>query len=35
MLPSWEAINREGLTYKKLLIGEFMKEMYRELTAVS
>jgi hypothetical protein len=30
MLPSWEAINHEGLTYKKFLIGKFMKEIYRE-----
>ncbi|KAF8268514.1 hypothetical protein EI94DRAFT_1700174 [Lactarius quietus] len=29
MLPSWEAINRKGLSYKKLLIGKFMGEMYR------
>ncbi|KAF8262443.1 hypothetical protein EI94DRAFT_1704760 [Lactarius quietus] len=26
VLPSWEAINNEGLTYKKMLIGKFMKD---------
>ena len=30
MLPSWETINWEGLMYKKLLIGKFMREMYRK-----
>jgi hypothetical protein len=30
VLPSWEAIKLEGLKYKKLLIGKFMTEMYRE-----
>ncbi|KAH9030878.1 hypothetical protein EDB85DRAFT_2146392 [Lactarius pseudohatsudake] len=34
-LPSWEAIDREGLKYKKMVIGSFMSEMYRERTAVS
>ncbi|KAF8258204.1 hypothetical protein EI94DRAFT_1708190 [Lactarius quietus] len=28
MLPSWEAINIKGLTYKKMLIGKFLSEMY-------
>ncbi|KAF8263632.1 hypothetical protein EI94DRAFT_1703843 [Lactarius quietus] len=28
VLPSWEAINNKGLTYKKMLIGKFMSEMY-------
>ncbi|KAH9016604.1 hypothetical protein EDB84DRAFT_1567173 [Lactarius hengduanensis] len=27
-LPSWEAIDREGLKYKKMVIGSFMSEMY-------
>jgi hypothetical protein len=30
ILPSWEVIKGEGLTYKKSLIGKFMSEMYRE-----
>ncbi|KAF8260222.1 hypothetical protein EI94DRAFT_1706452 [Lactarius quietus] len=29
VLLSWEAINHEGLSYKKLLISKFMGEMYR------
>ncbi|KAF8274182.1 hypothetical protein EI94DRAFT_1696126 [Lactarius quietus] len=28
VLPSWEAINQEGATYKKLLIGKFMTQLY-------
>ncbi|KAF8261224.1 hypothetical protein EI94DRAFT_1705707 [Lactarius quietus] len=28
MLPSWEAMNIKGLTYKKMLIGKFLSEMY-------
>ena len=30
VLPSWEAINREGHAYKKALIGKFLIELYRE-----
>jgi hypothetical protein len=30
ILPRWEAIKGEGLSYKKSLIGKFMSEMYRE-----
>ncbi len=30
MLPSWEAIKREGLMYRKYLVGRFMGEMYSE-----
>ncbi|KAI9436344.1 hypothetical protein H4582DRAFT_2058994 [Lactarius indigo] len=29
MLPRWEAIEREGLMYRKYLIGRFMGEMYK------
>ncbi|KAF8266107.1 hypothetical protein EI94DRAFT_1701992 [Lactarius quietus] len=29
VLPSWEAINQEGATYKKLLIGKFMTQLYK------
>lgn len=29
VLPSWEVINCKRLTYKKLLIGKFMSEVYR------
>ncbi|KAF8262968.1 hypothetical protein EI94DRAFT_1808036 [Lactarius quietus] len=29
VLPSWEAINPEGATYKKLLIGKFMTQLYK------
>ncbi|KAH9027300.1 hypothetical protein EDB84DRAFT_1563480 [Lactarius hengduanensis] len=28
VLPSWEAIDRGGLMYKKMVIGKFMSEMY-------
>jgi hypothetical protein len=30
ILPRWEAIDLEGLKYKKKLIGKFMGEFYRE-----
>ncbi|KAI9428306.1 hypothetical protein H4582DRAFT_2067823 [Lactarius indigo] len=30
VLPKWEDIDREGLMYKKVVIGKFMSEMYRE-----
>jgi hypothetical protein len=30
MLPSWEEIDAEDLSYKKRLIGKFMGEMYSE-----
>jgi hypothetical protein len=30
VLPSWEAIDRGGLMYKKMVIGKFMSEMYGE-----
>jgi hypothetical protein len=30
VLPSWDAIDKEGLMYRKLLIGNFMSEMYSE-----
>ncbi|KAI9431798.1 hypothetical protein H4582DRAFT_2084465 [Lactarius indigo] len=29
VLPKWEDIDREGLMYKKVVIGKFMSEMYR------
>ncbi|KAF8262974.1 hypothetical protein EI94DRAFT_1807966 [Lactarius quietus] len=29
VLLSWEAINQEGHTYKKLLIGKFMTQLYK------
>ncbi|KAF8257949.1 hypothetical protein EI94DRAFT_1708448 [Lactarius quietus] len=29
VLPSWEAINQEGATYKKVLIGKFMTQLYK------
>ncbi|KAH9012500.1 hypothetical protein EDB85DRAFT_2158986 [Lactarius pseudohatsudake] len=28
VLPNWETIDRGGLTYKKMVIGQFMSEMY-------
>jgi hypothetical protein len=34
VLPSWEEIDPKGHAYKKALIGAFMREMYRESTAV-
>ncbi|KAI9440947.1 hypothetical protein H4582DRAFT_2074735 [Lactarius indigo] len=29
VLPKWEDIDREGLMYKKVVIGKFMSEMYQ------
>ncbi|KAH9166667.1 hypothetical protein EDB89DRAFT_2075607 [Lactarius sanguifluus] len=29
VLPNWETIDRGGLIYKKMVIGQFMSEMYR------